>query len=298
MDHEAKCATRAAHRPNRMTNRGRQERRASVRPSARCSLRTSGCAPEAADRRPCRRSTTPVTSGPSPRRGEELVVEVAVGRLWRASGATTRARVRVTRTTARCRPVSVFAHAQACRLVPRPAPHRHRPLGRRLRPVQPRCGAPPPANTSTTSAFPGTESQRAYDLLKERFPQQSGDTASVVFAVDQGQRPGRRATARRSSGCARRSRSRPRCSRSAIRSRGARPSPRTARSPSPRSSSARAPATSIRRRSRRWPRTRSRSTARAESRSRSAATSSTGRRPSRAAPGRSSASSWRRSCCS
>src|SRR5918997_247920 len=34
--------------------------------------------------------------------------------------------------------------------------------------------------------LPGTESQRAYDLLQERFPQQSGDTASVVFAVDQG----------------------------------------------------------------------------------------------------------------
>jgi RND superfamily putative drug exporter len=34
--------------------------------------------------------------------------------------------------------------------------------------------------------LPGTESQRAYDLLKERFPQQSGDTASVVFAVDRG----------------------------------------------------------------------------------------------------------------
>jgi putative drug exporter of the RND superfamily len=34
--------------------------------------------------------------------------------------------------------------------------------------------------------LPGTESQRAYDLLKERFPQQSGDTATVVFAVDQG----------------------------------------------------------------------------------------------------------------
>src|SRR5829696_10390113 len=34
--------------------------------------------------------------------------------------------------------------------------------------------------------LPGTESQRAYDLLKERFPQQSGDTANVVFAVDQG----------------------------------------------------------------------------------------------------------------
>src|SRR5215210_1029129 len=34
--------------------------------------------------------------------------------------------------------------------------------------------------------LPGTESQRAYDLLKDRFPQQSGDTANVVFAVDQG----------------------------------------------------------------------------------------------------------------
>jgi RND superfamily putative drug exporter len=34
--------------------------------------------------------------------------------------------------------------------------------------------------------LPGTESQRAYDLLKARFPQQAGDTAQVVFAVDQG----------------------------------------------------------------------------------------------------------------
>ena len=34
--------------------------------------------------------------------------------------------------------------------------------------------------------LPGTESQRAYDLLKEKFPAQAGDTASVVFAVDQG----------------------------------------------------------------------------------------------------------------
>src|SRR5688572_17221825 len=34
--------------------------------------------------------------------------------------------------------------------------------------------------------LPGTESQRAYDLLKERFPAQSGDTANVVFAVDEG----------------------------------------------------------------------------------------------------------------
>ncbi len=34
--------------------------------------------------------------------------------------------------------------------------------------------------------LPGTESQRAYDLLKERFPAQSGDTANVVFAVEEG----------------------------------------------------------------------------------------------------------------
>src|SRR3954453_2934976 len=34
--------------------------------------------------------------------------------------------------------------------------------------------------------LPGTESQRTYDLLKSRFPQQSGDTGSVVFAVKSG----------------------------------------------------------------------------------------------------------------
>jgi RND superfamily putative drug exporter len=34
--------------------------------------------------------------------------------------------------------------------------------------------------------LPGTESQRTYDLLKERFPAQAGDTASVVFAVQDG----------------------------------------------------------------------------------------------------------------
>jgi putative drug exporter of the RND superfamily len=34
--------------------------------------------------------------------------------------------------------------------------------------------------------LPGTESQRAYDLLKDRFPQQSGDTATAVFAVHRG----------------------------------------------------------------------------------------------------------------
>jgi RND superfamily putative drug exporter len=35
-------------------------------------------------------------------------------------------------------------------------------------------------------SLPGTESQRAYDLLKDKFPEQSGDTATVVWAVDQG----------------------------------------------------------------------------------------------------------------
>src|SRR3954449_11668564 len=34
--------------------------------------------------------------------------------------------------------------------------------------------------------LPGTESQRTYDLLKSKFPQQSGDTGSVVFAVKDG----------------------------------------------------------------------------------------------------------------
>src|SRR3954463_12287005 len=39
---------------------------------------------------------------------------------------------------------------------------------------------------SNNFRLPGTESQRAYDLLKDKFPQQAGDTATVVFAVDQG----------------------------------------------------------------------------------------------------------------
>jgi putative drug exporter of the RND superfamily len=34
--------------------------------------------------------------------------------------------------------------------------------------------------------LPGTESQHAYDLLKDKFPEQSGDTATVVFSVDDG----------------------------------------------------------------------------------------------------------------
>src|SRR4051812_1692465 len=34
--------------------------------------------------------------------------------------------------------------------------------------------------------LPGTESQRTYDLLRDKFPQQAGDSGSVVFAVKQG----------------------------------------------------------------------------------------------------------------
>ena len=51
----------------------------------------------------------------------------------------------------------------------------------------PQCsGVLLPATTVNNFRLPGTESQRAYDLLKDRFPQQSGDTASVVFAVKDG----------------------------------------------------------------------------------------------------------------
>jgi RND superfamily putative drug exporter len=35
-------------------------------------------------------------------------------------------------------------------------------------------------------SLPGTDSQRAFDLLEERFPQQSGDTADIVFKAEQG----------------------------------------------------------------------------------------------------------------
>src|SRR3954469_14881263 len=62
--------------------------------------------------------------------------------------------------------------------------------------------------------LPGTESQRAYDLLKDRFPQQAGDTASVVFAVKDGRvlDAGNRAPIERT---LTEIRSRPRCSPSA-----------------------------------------------------------------------------------
>src|SRR4051794_28824123 len=39
---------------------------------------------------------------------------------------------------------------------------------------------------ANTFNLPGTESQRTYDLLKDKFPQQSGDSGSVVFAVKDG----------------------------------------------------------------------------------------------------------------
>jgi RND superfamily putative drug exporter len=35
-------------------------------------------------------------------------------------------------------------------------------------------------------SLPGTDSQRAFDLLDERFPEQSGDTADIVFKAEQG----------------------------------------------------------------------------------------------------------------
>jgi len=43
--------------------------------------------------------------------------------------------------------------------------------------------------------IPGTESQAAIDLLDERFPAESGDTANVVFAAESGtlREPERRA---------------------------------------------------------------------------------------------------------
>jgi RND superfamily putative drug exporter len=46
---------------------------------------------------------------------------------------------------------------------------------------------------------PGTESQSAIDLLEQRFPAASGDTANVVFAVDSGtlREPERRAAIER-----------------------------------------------------------------------------------------------------
>jgi putative drug exporter of the RND superfamily len=47
-------------------------------------------------------------------------------------------------------------------------------------------GATTGGDYSTTFSLPGAESQRAFDLLKARFPQVSGDTADIVFKVTQG----------------------------------------------------------------------------------------------------------------
>ena len=62
----------------------------------------------------------------------------------------------------------------------------HRPLGRRLPPLRRALWATAAGDYVNNFNLPGTESQRAYDLLKDKFPQQSGDTASVVFAVKDG----------------------------------------------------------------------------------------------------------------
>jgi RND superfamily putative drug exporter len=40
--------------------------------------------------------------------------------------------------------------------------------------------------TSDTLELPGTESQRAFDLLDERFPEQGGSSTRVVIAVPDG----------------------------------------------------------------------------------------------------------------
>src|SRR5947207_4788325 len=39
---------------------------------------------------------------------------------------------------------------------------------------------------SSDFSLPGAESQKAFDLLKEKFPQRSGDTSQVVFKADAG----------------------------------------------------------------------------------------------------------------
>ncbi len=58
---------------------------------------------------------------------------------------------------------------------------------------------PSAASTPRTSRFPGTESQRATDLLKERFPSQAGDSATIVVQTDAGvERPGGQAANHRS----------------------------------------------------------------------------------------------------
>jgi RND superfamily putative drug exporter len=47
-------------------------------------------------------------------------------------------------------------------------------------------GAVGAGDYSNDFSLPGTESQAAYDLLKDRFPQRSGDTADAVFRAPGG----------------------------------------------------------------------------------------------------------------
>ena len=190
------------------------------------------------------------------------------------------------------------ADAQACRLVPRPAPHRHRPLGRRLRRLRRAVGRRRRASSSTTSTCRArspsapTTCSRSASRSSPATPRASSSrsrtaacsTPPTARTIERGRR--------RDQEVARGARRRRPVRRGRARLQGRQDHLRA--DPVPQG----APATSTPPRSRRWPRTRSSSTARAASRSRSAATSSTGRRPSRAAPARSSASSSRRSCCS
>ena len=104
--------------------------------------------------------------------------------------------------------------------------------------------------------LPGTESQRAYDLLKDKFPQQAGDTASVVFAVKDGAVLDEQARADREGDRDDQEVARGARGRRPVR-RGRARLARTAGSRSRRSCSRSPPATSTPRPSRRWPRTRS-----------------------------------------
>src|SRR4051794_7980817 len=52
--------------------------------------------------------------------------------------------------------------------------------------------------------LPGTDTQRAQDLLKERFPQQSGESAQIVFHTDRGTLTGQRGRIDRALAAARR----------------------------------------------------------------------------------------------
>ena len=126
--------------------------------------------------------------------------------------------VRVPRATERRCPGSVGAYAQACRLVPRSAPYRDRPLGRRLRPLRRAVGhrrrrvrQQLPASRARSRSGPTTCSRRSSRSSRATPPASSSRSTRAACSTPP--------TARRSRRSARRSRSRPRCSRSAIRSR-------------------------------------------------------------------------------